>query len=111
MDYWTTLEELVNKHEIVIDRCKGQPHPRYPDFIYPVDYGFLKGTTAVDGNGIDIFVGSKKNRRVEGIICTVDTLKNDTEIKIMYACTDREFKAALRVLNNKYMRAIYVKRE
>lgn len=111
MDYWESLEKLVKDHEIIIDRRKGQPHPKYPDFIYAVDYGYLKGTTAVDGNGIDIFVGSKKRKKVDGIICTVDTLKNDTEIKIMYACTNREIKVALRVLNEKYMRAIYIQRE
>ncbi len=111
MDYWEYLEELVKNHEIIVERFKGKPHPKYPDFIYPVDYGYLKDTTAVDGGGIDIFVGSKKNKKVEGIICTVDLLKNDTEVKIMYGCDEEEINEALRVLNDKYMRAIYFKRQ
>jgi len=111
MDYWEYLEELVKNHEIIIERFKGKPHPKYPDFIYPVDYGYLKDTKTVDGGGIDIFVGSKKNKRVEGIICTVDLLKNDTEVKIMYECDEEEIKEALRVLNDKYMRAIHLKRQ
>jgi len=111
MDYWECLEDLVKHQEIVIDRLKGKPHPKYPDFIYPVDYGYLKDTTAIDGGGIDIFVGTKEDKRVEGIICTVDTLKKDAEVKIMYGCNEEEIEAALRVLNENYMRAIYLKRQ
>ena len=88
MDYWECLEELVKEHEIIIERFKGKSHPKYPDFIYPVDYGYLKDTTAIDGGGIDIFVGMNKDKKVEGIICTVDTLKNDVEVKIMYGCNE-----------------------
>ena len=79
--------------------------------IYLVDYGYLKDTTAMDGGGIDIFVGTNRDKRVEGILCTVDTLKKDAEVKIMYGCNEEEIEAALRVLNEKYMRAIYLKRQ
>lgn len=111
MDYWEYLEELIKNHEIIVERFKGKPHPKYPDFIYPVDYGYLKDTTTVDGGGIDIFIGSKKHKKVEGIICTVDLTKNDAEVKIMYGCDEEEINEALRVLNDKYMRAIYLKRQ
>jgi len=74
MDYWQNLKKLVDTHEIIVDRKKGSVHPKYLDFIYPVDYGYLKETTTVDGGGIDIFVGTKKQKHVEGIICTVDSL-------------------------------------
>jgi inorganic pyrophosphatase len=29
----------------------------YPDMIYPCDYGYLPGTVAADGDGIDVLVG------------------------------------------------------
>jgi len=29
----------VLESEIVIDRPKGSHHPRYPEIVYPVDYG------------------------------------------------------------------------
>ena len=51
--FWNFLEKLVAEASIVIDRPCGSSHPRYPDFIYPVNYGYLDGTTAVDGNSID----------------------------------------------------------
>jgi len=50
--FWTALECLVKQSEIVIDRPKGTVHPKYPDFIYEVDYDYLKDTTSMDGGGI-----------------------------------------------------------
>lgn len=38
-DFWRQLAQLVAESEIVIDRPQGSAHPRYPDFVYPLDYG------------------------------------------------------------------------
>ena len=53
-DFWKALDELVNNSEIIIDRPKGTAHPKYPDFMYKVDYGYLKETSSMDGAGIEI---------------------------------------------------------
>jgi len=45
--FWQTFDRLILESEIVIDRPKSSAHPRYPDFIYPLDYGYLKGTTTL----------------------------------------------------------------
>ena len=58
IEFWNAIDELVNNSEIIIDRPKGTSHPKYPDFIYRVDYGYLKDTTSMDGAGIDVWVGS-----------------------------------------------------
>ena len=81
-NFWNTLDELVNSSEIIIDRPKGSTHPRFPTFIYPVDYGYLKDTSSMDGAGIDVWVGSNE-KKVDAIICTVDLMKRDYEIKIL----------------------------
>lgn len=52
--YWRILDELAATSTIVIDRPKGTSHPRYPDSIYPVDYGYLRDTASMDGSGIDV---------------------------------------------------------
>ena len=108
MKYWESLDRLVHDNDIVIDRKKGSAHPRYPNIIYPLDYGYLANTTTIDGNGIDIFVGSRSDGHIQGIICTVDSLKNDAEIKIMYNCTESEIAIAVEFLNNEYMSALFV---
>lgn len=53
-EFWNAIDKLVGTSEIIIDRPKGTAHPRFPNFIYNVDYGFLKGTSSTDGEGIDI---------------------------------------------------------
>ena len=57
-DFRNVLDDLVNTSEIVTDRPKGSALPGFPDFIYRVDYGYLKNTTSMDGAGIDVWVGS-----------------------------------------------------
>lgn len=106
--YWDALHRLVHNHQIIIDRPKGTKHPRYTHIIYPVDYGYLEGTTTVDNGGIDIFVGSLQDDSIKGVVCTVDELKNDAEIKIMYNCSDEEIHRVVEFLNNNYMSAIFL---
>ena len=57
-EFWNLVDKLILEHEIVIDRPKGSRHPKYENYIYSVDYGYLKGTLSSDGSGIDIWVGS-----------------------------------------------------
>lgn len=61
-EFWNALDKLVENADIVIDRPKGTTHPRFPDFVYQVDYGYLKETTSMDGGGIDVWVGTGEKR-------------------------------------------------
>ncbi|MDF2889501.1 MAG: hypothetical protein K0R23_3886 [Lacrimispora sp.] len=62
-EFWAALDQLAGNSEIVIDRPKGSIHPIYPDFKYNVDYGYLKNTTSMDGQGIDVWVGTERRKR------------------------------------------------
>ncbi len=57
MGFWRALETLAQSSALIIDRPKGSAHPRYPDMRYPLDYGYLAGTTSGDGAGIDVWDG------------------------------------------------------
>ena len=85
--FWNALDDLIANSEIIIDRPKGTAHPKYPNFIYRVDYGYLKDTSSMDGAGIDVWVGSGE-KQVDAIMCTVDLIKKDSEIKILIGCTE-----------------------
>ena len=98
-EFWTALDELVDRSEIVIDRSKGSSHPRYPDMIYPVDYGYLKHTASMDQDGIDVWVGSAPGKQIDAMIVTVDLLKRDSEIKILISCTEEEKESIYRLHN------------
>ena len=88
-DFWKALDELVDISEIVIDRPKGTAHPKYPNYIYPVDYGYLKNTSSMDGAEIDVWVGSG-DKRIDAIMCTVDLMKRDSEITLLIGCKEEE---------------------
>jgi inorganic pyrophosphatase len=108
-EFWVYLQGLVDSSRIVIDRPKDSIHPRYPGKRYPVDYGYLESTTSVDGGGVDIWLGSSGGRKVVGVLCTVDLLKRDTEIKIILDCTDDEIQSINDFINTNQMQAIYIK--
>ena len=109
-EFWNALDELVNKSEIVIDRPKGSAHPKYPDFIYRVDYGYLRDTSSMDGAGIDVWVGSG-DKKIDAIMCIVDLKKRDSEIKIMIGCTEEEKTEVYQTHNEtQYMKGILIRR-
>ena len=108
--FWVALDRLVKQSELVIDRPRGSTHPRYPSLIYPVDYGYLKDTSSMDGGGIDVWVGTDKSGAVDAIICTVDLMKRDSEIKILIGCTEEEKRRILRLHNETaYMKGIMLR--
>lgn len=110
-DFWEALDVLVAGSQIIVDRTKGSAHPRFPSLVYPLDYGYLKGTTAMDGGGIDIWRGSLPQPTVDGIICTVDLMKKDSEIKILLGCTPEEMRLANDFHNQReVMKGILVRR-
>ena len=39
-----------------MDRPLGSHHPRFPDMIYPVNYGYVDGVIAGDGAEQDVYV-------------------------------------------------------
>ena len=110
-DFWKRLDELIATSDIVIDRPKGTAHPRYPDLIFPLDYGYLEGTTGGDGNGIDVWSGTADHRELTAIACTVDMLKKDSEIKLIIGCTQVEIAVIEDFHNGYYMSAIIIRRE
>ena len=90
MSFWSALDRLWETSEVIIDRPKGSTHWRFPDYVYPLDYGYLKSTASMDGDGIDVWIGTAEERKIVGVICTVDLFKRDSEIKILYGCTEPE---------------------
>ncbi|MBU2700138.1 inorganic pyrophosphatase [Sporomusaceae bacterium BoRhaA] len=111
-DFWQALDKLVEDSELVIDRPKGTRHPRYSNMLYLVDYGYLQGTSSMDGGGIDVWRGTDEGGKLDAVICIVDLLKKDSEIKLLLGCTDEEKTIIYRFHNeSKYMKGILINRE
>lgn len=109
-EFWEALDELVANSEIVIDRPKGTAHPKYPNFIYKVDYGYLKDTSSMDDAGIDVWVGSGE-KKIDAIMCIVDLMKRDSEIKILLGCTEEEKTIVYETHNEtQFMKGVLIRR-
>ncbi len=110
-EFWHNVDQLVGSSELVIDRPRGSAHPRYPDLVYPLDYGYLAGTSSADGGGIDVWLGSQEAKRPTAVICTVDLRKRDSEIKILLGCSEDEIGQIMEMVNSGPMRGILIRRQ
>ncbi|MCL1804288.1 MAG: inorganic pyrophosphatase [Eubacteriaceae bacterium] len=109
--FWPALDKLVSESKLVIGRPKDSHHPKYPTFVYPVNYGYLENTSSMDGGGIDIWKGTD-GEVVDAIICTVDLMKKDSEIKILIRCSEDEKQLVLDAHNNsEYTKGILIWRD
>ena len=99
--FWQRLDSLLERSRIVIDRPKGSTHPRFSDIVYALDYGYLDGTTSTDGEGLDVWLGSDPDKKLDAVICTVDLDKGDAELKLMVGCTTEE-KSYIERFYNEY---------
>jgi len=109
-EFWDHADRLVAASRIIVDRPRGSRHPRYPDTVYPLDYGYLENTTAADGDGIDVWLGTLVERRVTGMIVALDLLKRDVEVKLLIGCTSDEADHVLTFQRSESQSAVLVPR-
>lgn len=109
--YWGHLDRLVSKSRIIVDNPQGTHDGGSDTVVYPVDYGYLEGTSSMDGEGIDVFVGSDPGDMIDAIICTIDLVKRESEIKVLIGCTEEEKRSLLRLYESfSPMRPLLVRR-
>jgi len=106
--FWEEMASLAASDLLVIDRPLGSAHPRFSDLIYPFGYGYIEGTLAADGDGIDVWIGSQGGRVLTGILCTFDTIDKDAEIKLMLGCSAEDIETIINFLGG--MRTLYIPR-
>ena len=79
--------------KVIVDRALGSHHPNYKDLIYPINYGYVEGIIAADGEEQDVYIlGTDEpvNEYVGKIIAIVHRL-NDVEDKWVVAADGCEF--------------------
>lgn len=42
--------------KVIVDRPLGSYHPEHPDMYYPINYGYIEGTIAADGEEEDAYI-------------------------------------------------------
>ena len=78
---------------VKIDRPLGSVHPRYPDLVYPVNYGYLPGVLGGDGEEQDVYVLGidRPLREFTGTVVAIVHRTDDEEDKLVAAPAGRRF--------------------
>lgn len=107
-DYADVLGRAVH---CVMDRPLGSRHPRYPDMLYPVNYGCVPGVMAGDGAEQDVYVlgPTAPLETFDGVVIAVIHRFDDCEDKWVVAApgaryTAEEIRAAV-AFQEKYYRS------
>lgn len=81
---------------VTVDRPMGTYHPEYPDLYYPVNYGYVKGILAPDGEEQDAYLLGVNAPVAEftGKIIAVVHRGNDVEDKWVVAPESMNFTTA-----------------
>lgn len=86
-----------------IDRPQGSRHPRYPDMVYPIHYGYVDGVMAGDGSWKDVYVlgADLPILEFEGKVIAIYHRLNDVEDKWIVAVdgSDHSDEEILRLIH------------
>ena len=72
---------------VKIDRPVGARHPKRPWIIYPINYGYIEGEIAPDGEELDVYVLGESGplESATGRIIAIVHRENDVEDKLVMA--------------------------
>ena len=78
---------------VTVDRPLGSRHPEYRDMTYPVNYGYIKGIIAPDGEEQDVYIlgVDKPVKEFTGKIIAVVHRLDDVEDKWVVCPEDLTF--------------------
>lgn len=98
---------------VVMDRPLGSAHPDYADMIYPINYGYIPGTLAADGEAIDAYVlgPDKPLETFEGKVIAIVKRENDIEDKLVVASRSfpaEEIAAQVRFQEKRYISRVEI---
>ena len=78
---------------VTIDRPLGSAHPKYPDMVYPVNYGYVKGVMAADGEEQDAYLLGVDElvKEYTGILIAIIHRLDDVEDKWVVAPVGKNY--------------------
>ncbi len=72
------LSYIGKKVTVTVDRPAGSAHPRRPENIYPINYGYVKGLFAGDGAEQDVYIlGTDKPLQTAEVVIIAVILRDD----------------------------------
>ena len=102
-EYLESLKRLLGAEVLVhVDRPLGSHHPKYNDLIYPINYGYIEGFLAPDGDFQDAYLLgiSEAVESYFGVVIAIIVRHDDVENKLVVVpkgrlFTDEEIRSAI----------------
>lgn len=82
------MKDIIGKKvHVIVDRPLGSVHPKHVDLIYPVNYGYIEGIIAGDGECQDCYVLGENEpiKAFDGVVIGIIHRLNDVEDKWIVA--------------------------
>lgn len=79
--------------KVIVDRPIGSHHPKYKDMIYPINYGYVEGIIAGDGEEQDAYIVGidKPLKTYTGILIAVIHRFDDVEDKWVVSFKENKY--------------------
>ena len=79
--------------KVVVDRPMGTYHPKHSDIFYPINYGYIPGILAPDGEEQDVYIlgVSEPVKEFQGKVIAIIHRFDDVEEKWVVAPPDTSF--------------------
>ena len=94
-DHHTLNSSILGKEvKVTVDRPKGSFHPKHRNLYYPINYGYIEGIIAPDGEEQDVYIMGVDKAVTEftGKIVAVVHRKDDVEEKWVVAPEDKNYE-------------------
>lgn len=77
----------------IVDRPIGSYHPKYKNIVYPINYGYVEGIIAPDGEEQDVYIlgTDKPLERFEGKVIAIYHRIDDIEDKWIVSVDDKDY--------------------
>ncbi len=98
MDPGLRLKDWAGRNvDVVVDRPLGSAHPEYPELIYEVNYGYVPGTLAPDGEPLDVYIlgADRPLERCTAKVIALVRRRDDVEDKFVVALSGTWDEAAI----------------
>ncbi len=81
------MSVIGSQVEVIVDRMMGTYHPKHPDIYYPINYGYIEGIIAPDGEDQDVYIigVDKPLNTFTGVVVAIIRRYDDIEEKWVVA--------------------------
>ena len=108
--FWQKVDTLLMSCTLNIINHKGEHHKKYPDFIYPLDFGYLVSDLNDDSKGIACYIGHE-HQFCNSAIVSVDILDGECFVQFLIGCNEQQEEQVLKFLNqSEFQKTVIIRR-